>query len=585
MPTAATAGRPVVATAGDGSVTVLARRPDGGVYRRVRSAGTGEWGDWTDTLGAAIGDPAVSHDLNGRLEVFVHGTNDHLWRQVETKSGSWGPWLDMGTPPNTTVAGNPVVVADDNTASLPKPDQQGHVQGNTDGRQELFVRGGDGGLWHIVQRAPNGTAWSLWEQVGGTVAGDPAAVVGGDGRIALFARGADGHLRHSAQTHPGTQQTPLPAGNWATWADLGGGFTDNVAVGTATISSGTLLQVFGNHADGRLWTVTQSQPGTSANPTGTWDLAHKFNLGPALIGAPVVATNTDGRLAVFGVDATHLVTYRSQTNAIVPGTDPNGIWAGGWARLTRQKVGSVTVRPPSQSGFEVFAVGDGSATLYQRGQLAAGTATTPEGSWLDWTDLAPIGSGRCDGPGTLNCLNITNADLGLAVDLQDTADATSYIVRSAPDQTASARQQWSLHTDPAGQHPGDRRDQLGPHDRLAMVGRRLGDAQQRREDVGGAVHRHPYVDRPDHHHRHLHGHRAPATVRLGRIRTGGAREPRLLEDHDRRPQLDRPRPQRVHRPGRHRRGQVHEDRQDLQRSTHREPVPQVGDRRLIRSTP
>ncbi|WP_329069255.1 hypothetical protein [Streptomyces sp. NBC_01429] len=79
-------------------------------------------------------------------------------------------------------------------------------------------------------------------------------------------------------------------------------------MGATTTSAGTLLQVFGNHSDGRLWTVTQSAPGTAAEPTGTWDVNSTFDLGPALVGLPTAVANADGRLAVFGVNANRRVT-------------------------------------------------------------------------------------------------------------------------------------------------------------------------------------------------------------------------------------------------------------------------------------
>jgi hypothetical protein len=209
------------------------------------------------------------------------------------------------------------------------------------------------------------------------------------------------------------------------------------------------MQVFSSRSAGGLWTVAQSQPGTSATPTGTWDVKNKFNLGKKLIGPATVVANTDGRLTVFGVNAGHQVTYKSQTQTVQPGTNPTGIWAGGWAKLNQQKARSVTVQNTAGGGFEVFAVGKNSATLYERTELAAGTSSTPDGYWADWSDLAPIGSDRCGGPGSLTCLNITNVGLNLALDLTDPTDPSSYVSRAAPDPSAST-QQWSLQAAASG---------------------------------------------------------------------------------------------------------------------------------------
>jgi hypothetical protein len=441
------AGRPVVAKGADGTVTVFVRNSDDTVYRRVRIGGNGEWRDWADTGGAAVGDPAVGHNLDGRQELFARRSDGHLWHQFQSRKGGWSPWQDLDMPTGTTLAGDPVVVADDNTATVPNPDPQGHVTGNTDGRLEVFALGGDGQIWHRAQSAPNGPGWTAWEQLtgmSGTWVGTPAVVVAGDGRIAVLARSQDGHLEQSAQLQPSTPQTPLPSTNWSAWYDLGAGYTGDPVLAAYTTGNGTLLQAFAHHG-GQLRTVTQSAPGTAASPTGTWDLNHSKKLGKALHGKPVVAANTDGRLAVFGLNAKNQVIYRSQTDTATPGTNPNGIWEGGWATLDKGKASSVAVLRTGTGTFDAFTVAKASTRLLERGQLAAGIPTSPRGVWLEPTDLAAIGSDNCAAPGSLACLNIDNVDLGLAVDLQDPTDSSSYIVRSAPDPS---RQEWALRTDP-----------------------------------------------------------------------------------------------------------------------------------------
>ncbi|EFF92694.1 mucin-1 [Streptomyces sp. e14] len=255
----------MVTTAADGEATLFARGSDNTLYRRVHHQEDDSWSPWTSTGGTAAGDPATAHDLNKRPSVFVRRADGHLWVQRQNADGGWAAWSDFGTPPNTTVAGIPAVVANDNTYSSPSPNAKGFVQGNTDGRLELFVRGADGHVWHRVQKAPNGTSWSKWEALPGTWAGSPTAVVGGDGRITVFARKDDGRLRLTAQKKPSTSQSPLPADNWSAWTEIGTGYTGNVALAVNIRKSGAKLQVFGNRNDGHLWTVTQSQPGTPAN--------------------------------------------------------------------------------------------------------------------------------------------------------------------------------------------------------------------------------------------------------------------------------------------------------------------------------
>ncbi|GAA1972858.1 hypothetical protein [Kitasatospora viridis] len=440
---------PVVATAGDGTTTVFVRGSANGLFRRDRDPDTGQWGQWADTGGRTDGIPSVGRRLDGRLEVFARRASGHLWHQAQGDWG-WGAWDDMGTPPGTTVAGTAAVVTDDNTAT--SADSGGLVQANADGRLELFVRGADNAIWHRAQVAPNGKAWSPWEQLGGGPwAGAPAAVVTGSGRIALVARTPDGHLEATGQKQPGTQHNALPPDNWTAWTDLGGGYVSNPALATSTYvedaahpgkhPTGSLLQAVANRSDHHPWIVAQSKPGNTAHPGGTWDVDHPFDLGLNLTGPPVVAATSDGRLSVFGPDANHDVVSRSQTLSPVPDTDPTGIWAGDWAHLTGANANTLTVTRTTSGAFTLLAVDTASNKLFARDQLAAGTSTSPSGTWLDWSDLATIGSGPCDGPGSLSCLDITSYDLGLALDLP--TDGTNQLVRTTAD-ASSPSQRWSL---------------------------------------------------------------------------------------------------------------------------------------------
>ncbi|PQQ42115.1 hypothetical protein C6H65_05690, partial [Photorhabdus luminescens] len=72
--------------------------------------------------------PAVSRNLDGRLEVFARGTDNALWHIWQTAPNSgWSGWQSLGH----TITSNPAVYA------------------NADGRLEVFARGTDNTLWHI----------------------------------------------------------------------------------------------------------------------------------------------------------------------------------------------------------------------------------------------------------------------------------------------------------------------------------------------------------------------------------------------------------------------------------------------------
>ncbi|MDQ0984309.1 hypothetical protein [Streptomyces sp. V2I9] len=452
-PAAASTGSPVVATGTNGGALVLVRGEDGTVHRRAHDPEKNTWGAWTDTGGKAAGDPVTARNLNKRTEVFVRRDSGRLWSQRQQADGSWSEWSDLGTPPGTTAAGVPAVVANDNTYRNPAPNKEGVVRGNTDGRLELFVRGADNRIWHRVQKAPNGSTWSAWEALPGTWAGNPTAAVSGNGRISVFARKADGRLRVTAQKRPSTPDTSLPAANWAAWKEIGTGHTGNVTVALNNRKKGTFLQVFGNRGGNGLWTVTQSEPGTAKNPTGTWATGKAQRIGPAVPGRPVVIAHSDSRLAVHGVNADGYVAYRTQTASSTQDA-PNGIWAAGWKPLGDRQADSFAVRSAPQgttTAFDVFAIGTGTSTLYQRSRLSAGTGDgSREDVWLDWADLSPVGSGPCDGPGSLECLSIESAGLKLVLGLENSLDPEGNVTREP--QTGRPWQKWTLKKtgDPSG---------------------------------------------------------------------------------------------------------------------------------------
>jgi len=72
------------------------------------------------------------------------------------------------------------------------------------GRLDVFVRGGDAGLWHL---AYNGT-WSTWSSISGntSIQAEPEAVSWGADRIDVFAWGADSSLLH--KSFDGNSWTP-----------------------------------------------------------------------------------------------------------------------------------------------------------------------------------------------------------------------------------------------------------------------------------------------------------------------------------------------------------------------------------------
>ncbi|CAH1087662.1 putative baseplate assembly protein [Candidatus Nitrotoga sp. 1052] len=204
------------------------------------------WSNWQSLGGVLTSDPATVSWGDGRIDVFVRGTDNALWHKWF--NGTWSGWESLG---GVLSSG---------------PD----VSSWAAGRLDVFVRGADNALWH---KWFNGT-WSGWESLGGVLTSDPAAVSWGDGRIDVFVRGTDNALWHKWFD-----------GVWSGWESLGGTLSSGPDVSSWAAGR---LDVFVRGADNALWHKWFN---------GTW--SGWESLGGVLTSDPAAVSWGDGRIDVF----------------------------------------------------------------------------------------------------------------------------------------------------------------------------------------------------------------------------------------------------------------------------------------------
>ncbi len=290
-----------------------------------------------ESLGGVIFSSVVDNNADGRLEVFVRGTDGALWHIWQTApNNGWSGWESLGG-----VIEGPIALSR-----------------NADGRLELFVKGTDNALWHIWQTGPN-NGWSGWESLGGWIA-DPTASRNADGRLELFVRGGDNALWHIWQTAPNN--------GWSGWESLDGGMGSRVAVGN---NADGRLEVFVRGTDGALWHIWQTAPN---NGWSGWE-----SLGGVIQGAPVVVSNADGRLEVFARGTDSALWHIWQTG-------PNNGWSG-WASLGGWIADPVATNN-ADGRIELFVTGadNGLWHIWQ---------TAPNNGWSGW---ASLGGQLTEGP-------------------------------------------------------------------------------------------------------------------------------------------------------------------------------------------
>jgi hypothetical protein len=296
----------------DGRLEVFVRGTDSAMWHNWQVAPNGTWSGWASEGGILTSEIAVGQNADGRLEAFVVGTDRALWHNWQTApNGTWSGWASEGGVLTSNIA----------------------VGQNADGRLEVFVVGTDRALWHKWQTAPNGT-WSGWASEGGVLTSDVAVGRNADGRLEVFVVGTDSALWHNWQV--------APNGTWSGWASEGGILTSRIAVGS---NADGRLEVFVRGTDSAMWHNWQTAP------NGTW--SGWASEGGVIVSDVGVGRNSSGRLEVFVVGTDSAMWHDWQVA-------PNGTWSG-WASEGGVLVSDVTVGQDADGRLEVFVVGTDSA--------------------------------------------------------------------------------------------------------------------------------------------------------------------------------------------------------------------------------
>jgi hypothetical protein len=161
-----------------GGLYVFATGKDGATFMSHQD--TGGWSAWASLGGDATSDVTVAMNGDGRLEIFVRGTDAALWhRWEESPGGAWSGWASLG-------------------GSVHQP----FATSDANGQLEVFVAGnGSGPLYRIAQKTPGG-GWDSWTGMGGEVAGRPVAARNKDGRLEVFYRATSGAVEHAWEGAP-----------------------------------------------------------------------------------------------------------------------------------------------------------------------------------------------------------------------------------------------------------------------------------------------------------------------------------------------------------------------------------------------
>ena len=157
----------------------------------------GSWAaNWTGLGGPAsgqiTGQPAAYGSANGRIDVFVRGTDNHAYQRT-FNGQSWGPWICLGG----TITSAPTVAFNSPTSWL------------------LTADGADGSVWDRGADA-SGHGSATWSSIG-TPNGKPVY-----GRPSAVSDSLGAYVAVRASDDSVWWRTVDTAGNWSSWTDLGG---------------------------------------------------------------------------------------------------------------------------------------------------------------------------------------------------------------------------------------------------------------------------------------------------------------------------------------------------------------------------
>jgi hypothetical protein len=201
---------------GGGALDLFVVTTGGRIAWISTTTGGNSWGSWDESTlmppsGASIDSgPAVSAFATDRMVLIIRGDNNQLYRRFFDGT-NWGGWITtpaLGTPPNSTIVGEPAVIG------FPTNDYRVYVRTSTNQLWYLNFDGANFGTW---QQLPNVITTSSPEGV------DVAFTESGATQVAdqlegmnIFYRGNNNEMRLVRTSPNGVNSSP---------DDLGGGLT------------------------------------------------------------------------------------------------------------------------------------------------------------------------------------------------------------------------------------------------------------------------------------------------------------------------------------------------------------------------
>ena len=339
---------------------------------------------WEKLGGSFQGNPFAVFGYDGRVEVFVRGTDNALWFAAQTSpGGSWTPFVSLGG----VITSNPTAVVDSTghiaafavggdtavwtrsqiTAGIDNYSDWTSIGGSSTSdlavvqtppvdnevpTAYLFIRGPDNALWYNRANEASGPWGTSWTSLGGNLASAPGAGANVNGQATVFVRGGDHALWYRQAEFPGTTI-------FNDWATLGGAMS-----GPARVAEINNQYVMYRGMDNAAWFILDTTPPVGGGNVAPATWSAPASLGGYILSNPTMAPSLDGDLEVFVVGG--------DTALYVKAASGIGSPFGPWQSLGGSIVGDPFAVRNGDGTIDVFVIGADGALWHIR-QSTAGS--------------------------------------------------------------------------------------------------------------------------------------------------------------------------------------------------------------------
>ena len=330
------AGRPFVVFGSDGRLEVFVRGTDNALWFAAQTSPGGSWTPFVSLGGVITSNPTAALDSYGRIAIFAVGDDTAVWMraQITPRIDTYSDWTSIGGSSTSDVS----VVQTPPSHATPTA--------------YLFMRGPDNSLWFNRGNEVSGPWDGPWTSLGGYLASAPGAGANVNGQATVLVRGSDNALWYRQADSPGTI-------TFTDWATLGGAMNGPPSV--AEINGGFVLY---RGQDNAAWFLRDTTPfAGSAVAPATW--SNQASLGGYIISNPTMAPNhfPGNDLEVFVVGGDNALWVAASLGSGSP--------FGPWQSLGGFLVGDPSAARNEDGTVEVLAIGSDGALWHIRQSMAS----------------------------------------------------------------------------------------------------------------------------------------------------------------------------------------------------------------------